>query len=251
MALDRLTIKQKAKEVIAASNPRVITVGMLYLLLTVLVAWLGQRVLSVNVSESEAMNYLKYYYEGNYEYALQYLDGMMPPVSANVIHALLTVTMWVVHAGFLVFLLNTVRRHSPAVGNLLDGFGFFPKVIVLNLLEAVLVFLWSLLLFVPGVVAHYSYSQAMYLLIDDPTKSPVQCLRESRRMMDGHKMELFELDLSFLGWYLLSLFPALGYAVRIWTTPYIGTTKTLYFEYLLDQTGMRRPAGSAQMQGEG
>ena len=58
MALDRPTIKQRAKEIIAASNPRVITVGMLYLLLTVLVEWLGQRVLSVNVSESEAMNYL-------------------------------------------------------------------------------------------------------------------------------------------------------------------------------------------------
>ena len=135
MALDRPTIKQRAKEIIAASNPRVITVGMLYLLLTVLVEWLGQRVLSVNVSESEAMNYLKYYYEGNYEYALQYLDGMMPPVSANVIHVLLTLTMWVVRAGFLVFLLNTVRANSPALGNLLDGFGFFPKVIVLNLLE--------------------------------------------------------------------------------------------------------------------
>ena len=232
MALDRPTIKQRAKEIIAASNPRVITVGMLYLLLTVLVEWLGQRVLSVNVSESEAMNYLKYYYEGNYEYALQYLDGMMPPVSANVIHALLTLT--------LVFLLNTVRASSPAVGNLLDGFGFFPKVIILNLLEAVLIFLWSLLLVVPGVIAHYRYSQAIYLLIDDPTKSPVQCLRESRRMMAGHKMELFELDLSFIGWYLLSIFPALGYAVRIWTTPYIGTTKTLYFEYLRGRSA--RPA---------
>ena len=60
MSLDRPTIKQRAKEIIAASNPRVITVGMLYLILTVLVEWLGQRVLSVNVSESEAMNYLKY-----------------------------------------------------------------------------------------------------------------------------------------------------------------------------------------------
>ena len=232
-------MKKRAKVINAASNPRVITVGMLYLLLTVLVEWLGQRVLSVNVSESEAMNYLKYYAEGNYEYALQYLDGMMPPVSANVIHALLTLTMWVVRAGFLVFLLNTVRANSPALGSLLDGFGFFPKVIALNLLEAVLIFLWSLLLVVPGVIAHYRYSQAIYLLIDDPTKSPVQCLRESRRMMAGHKMELFELDLSFLGWYLLSIFPALGYAVRIWTTAYIGTTKTLYFEYLRGRSASR------------
>ena len=233
MSLDRPTIKRRAKEIIAGSKPRVLVVGMVFLLLSVLVEYLGQRVLSVNISESEAMNYMNYVAEGNYEYALRYVDSMTPPMSAYAIDALLRLTMSVVRAGFLIFLLNTVRGNNPAFGNLLDGFGFFPKVIALTILRALLVFLWSLLLFVPGVIAHYRYSQAMYLLVDDPTKSPLQCLRESRQLMDGHKGELFELDLSFLGWYLLGAFPTLGYAVQLWSMPFIATTKTLYYERLI------------------
>ncbi|MCR5577479.1 MAG: DUF975 family protein [Oscillospiraceae bacterium] len=233
MSLDRRGIKQRAREIIASSKPRVLTVGMVFLLLSIVVELLGQRVLSVNVSESEAMNYMNYVSEGNYEYALKYLDGMTPPTSAYLIHILLSLTMSVVRAGFLIFLLNTVRGNAPAFGNLLDAFGFFPKVIVLNILKAMLVFLWSLLLFFPGVIAHYRYSQAIYLLIDDPTKSPVQCLRESRLLMNGHKAELFELDLSFIGWYLLAAFPTFGYAVQFWSTPYIATTKTLYYDRLV------------------
>ena len=101
-----------------------------------------------------------------------------------------------------------------------------------NILEAVFIGLWSLLFLFPGVIAYYRYSQAIYILVDDPTKSPMQCIRESKAMMSGHKGELFALDLSFLGWYILSLIPMLGYGVRVWTVPYIGMTKALYFEAL-------------------
>ena len=249
MTLNRPFLKQRAREVIAASNPRVLTVGMVYLLLTVLVEYLGQRVLSVNISQTEAMNYMNYVADGNYEYAMQYLDGMMPPPGANLIHALLTLAMYVIRAGFLLFLLNTVRSHAPAFGNLLDGFGFAPKVVLLVVLEGALIFLWSLLFFFPGIIAYYRYSQALYLLADDPTKSPIQCLRESRLLMQGHKGELFGLDLSFLGWYLLGAFPVLGYAVQLWSVPYIATTKTLYFEYLLAQSGYFRRTEAAPEQG--
>ena len=133
---------------------------------------------------------------------------------------------------YILFLLNTARGNAPCFGNLLDGFGFGLKVVILNILEAVFIGLWSMLLLFPGIIAYYRYSQAIYILVDDPTKSPMQCIRESKAMMAGHKGELFALDLSFLGWYLLSLVPMLGYAVRVWTVPYIGMTKTLYFEAL-------------------
>ena len=135
MSLDRPTIKRRAKEIIAGSKPRVLLVAMVYLLLSVTMQLLGQRVLMVNVSESEAMNYMNYVSEGNYEYALQYLDGMTPPRGALLIYVLLSLTVFVVWAGFLIFLLNTVRGNAPVFANLLDAFGFFPKVIVLHILE--------------------------------------------------------------------------------------------------------------------
>lgn len=233
MPQDRNALKSRAREVIATSNPRVLTVGLVYLVLTVVLSTLGARVMSVNISESEAMNYLNYAMNGNYEYALRYAETMTPPPTAYAINALLMYVAAIVGAGFTIFLLNTLRNRQPCFANLLDGFGFWWKLLILDLLQSLLIGLWSLLLIVPGVMAHYRYAQALYILIDDPTKSPVQCLRESKSMMNGHKMELFKLDLSFLGWYLLEMIPYVGYAVQVWTVPYVGMTKALYYETLL------------------
>lgn len=233
MPLNGPTLKHRAKEVIARSNPRVLLVGLLYLLLAVLVELLCSRVLSVNVSESEAANYLRYAMDGNYDYALKYYESMKPPSSAYAINSLLLMAMSIVTAGFLIFLLNTVRGRSPCYENLLDGFGFWLKIILLNLLEALFISLWSLLLVFPGLIAAYRYSQAIYILIDDPSKSPLQCIRESDALMAGHKLELFLLDLSFLGWFVLGRLPLIGYGVRVWSVPYIATVKTLFYEQLL------------------
>lgn len=234
--MDRSLLKRRAREVISSSNPRVILVGLVYLLLCAVVELLSSNVLSVNISESEAMNYLNYFMNGNYDYALKYIDSMKPPASAYAINALLILVMSVVSAGFVLFLLNTIRGRSPSCGNLLDGFGFFFKIILINALAALFIWLWSLLLIVPGVIAYYRYSQAIYILLDDPTKSPLRCLRESKELMRGHKGELFVLDLSFLGWYLLRIVPMLGFASRIWSVPYIATTKALFYERLRGNT---------------
>lgn len=233
MPLDNAALKSRAKEVIVTSNPRVITVGFVYLLITIILSALGSRVMSVNISQSEAMNYMRYAMDGNYEYALKYAETMTPPPAAYAINFLLMMLSGIVGTGFLIFLLNTIRNRKPCFENLLDGFGFWWKIILLDLLQSLLVGLWSLLLFVPGVMAWYRYSQASYILIDDPSKSPVQCLRESKAMMNGHKKELFLLDLSFIGWYLLGLIPYVGYAVEVWSMPYIGMTKALFYEKLL------------------
>ena len=232
MPLDRAALKARAKEVIATSNPRVITVGLVYLVISIVLSALSARVMSVNISESEAMNYLRYAVDGNYEYALKYAETMQPPAAAYAINFLLSLLSGVVGAGFIIFLLNTVRNRQPCFENLLDGFGFWWKIILLNLLQDLLIGLWSLLLIVPGIIAHYRYSQALYILIDDPSKSPLQCLRESSALMDGHKKALFTLDLSFIGWYLLGMVPYLGYAAQVWSVPYIAMTKALFYETL-------------------
>ena len=233
MPLDRSALKARAKEVIATSNPRVVTVGVVFLVISIVLSALGSRVMSVNISQSEAMNYMRYAADGNYEYALKYAETMQPPAAAYAINLLLSLLSGVVEVGFLIFLLNTLRNRQPCYGNLLDGFSFWWKIILLNLLRGLTVGFLSLLFAVPGIIAHYRYSQAMYILIDDPTKSPVQCLRESAVLMKGRKRELFRLDLSLLGWYFLGLIPYVGYGVQVWSVPYIGMVKALYYEQLM------------------
>ncbi len=230
--MNRSIIKTRAREVITTSKPNAVTFGLIYLTLILVLNTLGTRVLSVGISETEAMNYLHYALDGNYTYALEYAESMQPPAVAYAIHALLMVVLDIVGVGFIIFLLNTIRNLRPCFANLLDGFAFPVKIILLRFLEYLFISLWSLLFIVPGVIAYYRYSQAIYLLIDDPSKSPIQCLKESKVLMSGHKNELFKLDLSLIGWYILGMIPYLGYAVQIWTTPYIGMIKALYYETL-------------------
>lgn len=244
MTLDRPALKRRAKEIIATSKPSVVAVGVVYLMLGIIINMLSARLMGLNISQSEMTNYITYFNEGNYDAALQYIDRMQPSGGAHAIDLLLTIVRSVVEAGFIIFLLNTIRATQPCFGNLLDGFGFFFKIIVLNFLMALFIILWSFLLFVPGIIAALSYSQAIYILVDDPTKSAMQCLRESKALMRGHKWELFKLQFSFFGWALLASLPTVGYAVQVWTIPYTSMTYALYYEKLVGNYGYEEPVYS-------
>ena len=98
---------------------------------------------------------------------------------------------------------------------------------VLSLITALFTFLWSLLLIVPGVIKSYSYSMAPYILQDNPQLTARECLDKSRKMMDGNKFQLFCIDLSFIGWYIVGIL-CLGIGL-LWVTPYHNMTKANFY----------------------
>lgn len=106
--------------------------------------------------------------------------------------------------GLSSFLLAFFRRRETNPAHLFDGFEYFFKTFCLIVVEGVFIFLWSLLLFIPGIIAAFRYSQAEYILADDPSKGVLQCIRESKEIMAGNKGKLFYLYLSFIGWALLA-----------------------------------------------
>ena len=130
------------------------------------------------------------------------------------------------------FCLKLVDGEEARFEDLFSGFDIFGNAFVLNLLITLKVIAWSLLFVIPGIIAAYRYRMALYLLLDHPEMSVMQCIRESKRMMKGHKGELFVMDLSFLGWAILESIPVFGYAVQVWTTPYISMSYVLYYEAL-------------------
>ena len=146
----------------------------------------------------------------------------------------LRIMSYMVSVGFVIFALHISRDEKAEFGNLFDGFGLFFRVLWLGILEGLLIFLWSLLLVVPGIVAAYRYRQALYLLLDHPERSAWQCLRESSALMSGHKWELFVLDLSFLGWAMLS---AMFAPVSIWLDPYRAITNAGFYNRLIAARG--------------
>ena len=80
----------------------------------------------------------------------------------------------------------------------------------LLLLVHVRVFLWTLLLVVPGVVAMYRYRLAWFLKVERPDRTATDCLATSSEMMKGRKWTAFRLDMAFLGWIFLSALVAVA-----------------------------------------
>jgi len=242
MYTQRPLLKNNAKIIIKTAKPSLLTAAVIYLLVFVLLTTLSSAVLGVNVSYDDAMQYMRYYMNGDYQAILRMSESISPPGTAYLIDALIRVVLYVFGAGFLIFIFNTVKRAGAVYGNLLDGFGLAGKLILLALVQGVFIFLWSLLFIIPGIIARYRYRMAKFLLLDHPDMGVMDCIRVSKQMMKGHKWECFVLELSFIGWALLAAIPYIGYAVMIWSTPYINTTMVLYYMALAGKPVIVSPA---------
>lgn len=234
MNIDRPQIKRNAREIIRDSNPKVIYASLMFIALTALIAFLSSRL--TGVSYEELMRFQRYLEAGDAERALSYIGSLTPPPTARLIDYALQFATLIVEVGFTVFLFRTVRRLGAVYGNLLDGFGPYFRVALVRLVTGIFVGLWTLLFIIPGIVAAYRYRLAPYIMLDHPDYSIMDCIRASKQMTKGYKGQLFMLDLSFLGYILLSAIPILGFIVRVWYVPYHDTSSILYYDAIRAHT---------------
>lgn len=110
--------------------------------------------------------------------------------------------------GRTLYQLTFLRNGTFNYEFIFEGFSNFFKVFMIQFLRSLLTTVGMFLFIVPGVIAIYYYRQAFFILADDPKKGVIQCMRESRQMMEGNKMSLFRLDFSFLLMFMLANFPA-------------------------------------------
>ena len=134
--------------------------------------------------------------------------------------------------GFQTLFLGAVRGGEATAKDMFEGYNkeLFSRVLTTALLYYVYVFLWSLLLLIPGCIKAYSYAMTPYILKDNPEMKNNAAIEESMRMMDGHKLELFLLDLSFIGWAILSILTCcIGF---LWLVPYMNMARVNFYEDL-------------------
>ncbi len=126
--------------------------------------------------------------------------------------------------------IQTAKDEKPVIEEiLLVGVKEKPsRSVILHFLVSLFVFLWALLLIIPGIIKAYAYSMSFYLLIQEPELNSSEAIEKSKDLTRGYKMDLFLLDLSYLGWYILGLF-TLG-ILWLWIIPKHGTAKILYFD---------------------
>lgn len=136
----------------------------------------------------------------------------------------------VVELGYAKYLLMLRDGQQPQTSVLFDYFDVFATGFLQAFLRKLYVFLWGLLLIIPGIVAHYRYAMTPFILAERPDLSPSQAIRLSSSMMEGYKWQLFCLDFSFIGWMILSALTLnLGHLAL---NPYMGQSHAVFYRYL-------------------
>ena len=133
----------------------------------------------------------------------------------------------IVKVGHAKFYLNITDMENASIGDLFSMFNRWKTLIVAELLRSIYVFLWTLLLVIPGIIASYSYAMVPFILSEDESITPSEALKKSKEMMYGNRMRLFCLHISFLGWAILCIF-TLGIGF-LWLTPYLNSATADFY----------------------
>ena len=142
--------------------------------------------------------------------------------------------IFILQVGYIAYMLDLIKGKDYKIETLWSKLDKYSTFIPVYLLQTVFVFLWSLLLIIPGVIKRISYSLVPYILADeDNTIEGMEVLRKSEEMMNGHKMDYFMLCLSFVGWHILAAFTF--FILEIWIVPYQALATTKFLSDIMDE----------------
>ena len=142
---------------------------------------------------------------------------------------------FVLNFGLSLFYINFLDKRNIDYMDIfctfkLNDFNLFFTHLLTAIIKQIFVFLWSLLLIIPGIIKGISYSQVNYIRVENPDMGIMECIKESERIMQGHKWDYFVLQLSFLGWHILCVL-TFG-LLYIYVLPYFTMTKTLFYRQI-------------------
>ena len=132
--------------------------------------------------------------------------------------------------GIAFFSLSISRNQDAKLEQIFQGFKNFGTALGAYLLRSLFIFLWTLLLIIPGIIAAISYSMTFYILADDNSIGAMDAIDKSKKMMDGYKWKCFCLGLEFLGWALLCIL-TLGIGL-LWLIPYYHVSMAKFYDDL-------------------
>ncbi|NLV86876.1 MAG: DUF975 family protein [Clostridiales bacterium] len=219
MKISRPAIKNNARILMSKSKPSPFLVALVFFSISYVLNFL---LMSVSGQAQMFSGMMEAFASGNYDYM-----PTMPELGLTAFLLMLAISIMylMMDVGFRIYSFNLCSGKKASYGNLFDGFGIFFKVLWLHILMFFFIYLWSLLLIIPGIIASYRYRMALFIMLDNPDIGALECIRRSKQMMIGRKWELFVLDLSFLGWSLLTVLPF----VSIYVIPYKGLSYVNYY----------------------
>ena len=211
---NRSAVKQRTKHMVLEGNPTPWKVTLVFILAT---TWISQIVdLVLPNPFADVMTNMRQWLlslsngsvltDSSVNAMMQEVfSGLAGGMAMWAILASLIVAFYsmVVGVGYSAFILHRMRGEESGYNDLFSYFYLAAKIIWLEVLKFIFIYLWSLLFIFPGYIAYYRYRMAEYILIDDPDISALEAIRRSKRMMVGRKFELWFIDLTFIGWQIL------------------------------------------------
>lgn len=146
----------------------------------------------------------------------------------------------VISFGLSALFMELFKVKNVTFSTMFSGFENFGRSCLAGILQGLLIFAWSLLFVIPGIIKTYAYAMTYYILNDHPEMSALEAITASKEMMNGHKGELFVLSLSFIGWMFLSALTS-GILYVCYVGPYISATTAAFYENL--KAGQAAQAG--------
>lgn len=156
---------------------------------------------------------------------------MWIPFLGFLVYAALLIGMPVLAVGCVWAFTRVYRREQVQVQDIFMPFGNFARNLGGMLWMGLWIFLWALLLYIPGIIKMFEYMLTPFLLADYPNLRPKEALKISKRMTYGHKLDLFVMQLSFIGWHLLSAL-TFGILEIVYVGPYYGASMAGCYEEL-------------------
>lgn len=124
----------------------------------------------------------------------------------------------VIEVGYARFNLDLVDRTEVKIETLFQYFNHWKATASTRFLKGLYIFLCSLLLIIPGIIAGYSFAMTGYILAEHPELTASEAIARSKEMMEGNRFRLFCLEFSFIGWGILCAF-TMGIG-NLWLKPY-------------------------------
>lgn len=218
--MDRKEIKKEAKE-FAFNNkwniwkPFLITIGISFIVGFIL-GLFGYGAELVEVSTMDGYTFYELQADPVYE----------------IVTTILAIALIPLNIGICYYIMQMIRGNQLDIKEVFSKYKYFLPLLILTVLIGLFVCLWTILLIVPGIIYAFKVSMAGFIAADemDETTKPMDVIKRSKEMMDGHKWEYFVFNLSFIGWFLLV--PLTLGIILIWLVPYIQTANIMYYERL-------------------
>ncbi len=150
----------------------------------------------------------------------------------------------IVQVGYARFNLELLDGEAKDTSALFRYFHWWKNLFVAGFLQGLYILLWTLLLIIPGIVAGYRYAMTSFILAENPDMPASEAIDRSKELMNGRKFELFWLDVTFIGWVILSAF-AMGIG-DLWLNPYRYTSHAAFYRDITAPKAAELPPFTAE-----